>query len=102
MSAPITKSQMAFELPKLSYIDTHFEEPAAVPVSRPAVKGGFAAWIAARVAAYRAWRQQSRAVGELTSMSDRELLDVGLNRGDFARIFDEKHNHDLRFLGRVI
>lgn len=102
MSAPMTKSQMAFELPKLSYIDTRWEEPAVQPAALPVREHGIAAWIAARVAAYRAWRVQTRAMAELANMSDRELFDVGLNRGDFDRIFDDRANQDLRSRGRAI
>ena len=46
MSAPITKSQMAFELPKLSYIDTSLEEPAILAPARPVDGPGLAHWIA--------------------------------------------------------
>jgi len=100
MSAPLTKSQMAFDLPKLSYIDTTWEEPAVPPRSEPVREHGFASWVARRVAAFRIWRANSRAVGELRHMSDRELFDVGLNRGDFDRIFDNRFNEDLRARSR--
>jgi uncharacterized protein YjiS (DUF1127 family) len=101
MSAPMTKSQLAFELPPLSYIDTRWEEPDVHPVSVPVRKHGFASWIAARVAAFRTWRENARALAELRGMSDRELLDVGLNRGDCQRIFDSRFNSDLLTRGRV-
>jgi uncharacterized protein YjiS (DUF1127 family) len=101
MSAPLTKTQMAFDLPKLSYIDTRWEEPVVQPVPMPVRKHGFASWIAARVDAIRVWRQRERAIAELTNMSDRELFDVGLNRGDVGRIFDDRFNQDLRARGRV-
>ena len=101
MSAPISKSQMAFELPKLSYIDTRWEEPAvASPGAVPAADGSFTAWIAGKIAAVRAWNAERRALAELQTMSDRELFDVGLNRGDFGRIFDDRFNQDLRSRGR--
>jgi uncharacterized protein YjiS (DUF1127 family) len=99
MSAPMTKSQMAFELPKLSYIDTRWEEPAVQPQARPVQKRGLDAWIAAGVAAFRARRANTRALTELGNMSDRELYDVGLNRGDLDRVFDDSLNHDLRARG---
>jgi uncharacterized protein YjiS (DUF1127 family) len=95
MSAPITKSQMAFELPRLSYIDTRWEEPVVQPNAEPRREHGFASWIAARLAVYRSWRANSRALGELGRMSDRELFDIGLNRGDLDRVFDRRFNHDL-------
>ena len=95
MSAPMTKGQMAFELPRLSYIDTRWEEPEV----QPARERGFGAWVAARVAACpelaRARTVHAR-VTELNAMTfDRELFDVGLNRGDLNRIFDDRFNQDL-------
>jgi uncharacterized protein YjiS (DUF1127 family) len=97
MSAPITKSQLAFELPPLSYIDTRWEEPDAQPAVAPVRQRGhgFASWVAANVAAYRTWRQNARALGELSGMTDRELSDVGLTRGDLRRVFDDRFNRDL-------
>ena len=62
---------------------------------------GFAAWIAARVEAYRNWRERSRALAELRTMRDRELFDVGLNRGDLGRIFNDRLNQDLLARGRT-
>lgn len=102
MSAPMTKSQMAFELPRLTYIDTRWEEPAAQPEVVPTRERGFASWIAARVEAYRNWRERSHALTELRAMSDRELVDVGLSRGDLDRIFDDRFNRDLMSRGRVV
>lgn len=101
MSAPMTKSQMAFELPRLSYIDTRWEEPDVQPVE-PVRHSGFASWIAARVATYRNWRENARALAELNGMSDRELFDVGLNRGDISRMFDDRFNQDLLSRGPAI
>jgi len=101
MSAPLTKSQMAFDLPKLSYIDTRWEEPAVRPASAPVREHGFGSWVARQIAAFRGWRAQRRAMAELHDMSDRELFDVGLNRGDFDRIFDNRYNKDLRSRGRA-
>jgi len=102
MSAPMTKSQMAFELPQLSYIDTRWEEPEVQPTVGPARERGFAAWIAARVAAYRTWRGNVRARAELNNLTDRELFDVGLSRGDLERMFDDRYNSDLRQRGSIV
>lgn len=98
MSAPITKGQMAFELPKLSYIDTSLEEPAVRTVARPARRSGIFGWLQG----FNAWRAENRALAELNALSDRELSDVGLNRGDFSRLFDSRYNADLRARGRAI
>jgi uncharacterized protein YjiS (DUF1127 family) len=95
MSAPMTKSQLAFELPSLSYIDTRWEEPEVQPVVLPVRKHGFASWIAGNVVSYRTWREKARALAELSGMSDRELFDVGLTRGDLRRVFDDRVNQDL-------
>jgi uncharacterized protein YjiS (DUF1127 family) len=91
----MTKSQMAFELPRLSYIDTRWEEPAVQAVPQPVREHRFAAWMATRIAAFRTWRENARARTELNNMSDRELFDVGVTRGDFDRIFDHRFNRDL-------
>jgi len=91
----MTKSQMAFELPRLSYIDTRWEEPVVQPAVEPVREHGFASWIAARVTAYRTWRENVRARAELNNMTDRELFDIGLNRGDLQRVFDARFNRDL-------
>jgi uncharacterized protein YjiS (DUF1127 family) len=101
MSAPMTKSQLAFELPSLSYIDTRWEEPVVRPEIAPVRKHGFASWIATRFVAYQTWRENGRALAELNSMSDRELFDVGLTRGDLRRIFDDRLNQDLMERSRV-
>jgi uncharacterized protein YjiS (DUF1127 family) len=98
----MTKSQMAFELPRLTYIDTRWEEPAAQPEVVPTRERGFASWIAARVEAYRNWRERTRALAELHAMSDRELFDVGLNRGDVDRVFNDRFNQDLLVRGRTV
>ena len=95
MSAPMTKGQMAFELPRLSYIDTRWEEPAVQAIPQPVREHRFAAWMASRIASFHTWRENARARVELNNMSDRELFDVGLTRGDFGRIFDQRFNQDL-------
>jgi uncharacterized protein YjiS (DUF1127 family) len=96
MSAPITKSQMAFELPRLSYIDTRWEEPAVAPAVEPARDHGFMSWMSGVVDGYRSRRANAQSMAELAAMSERELLDIGINRGDFERIFDDRFNQDLR------
>ena len=80
MSAPIAKSQFAFELPNLSYVDASLEEAnlrAAVPPGKPH-------GLSALFAAFRAWREKQAAINELEMMSDRELADIGLSRRCWA------------------
>jgi len=96
MSAPIAKSQFAFELPNLSYVDASLEEPNLRVIPQRAVEPhGFGAWLTGRVAAYVARRKHLAALAELEMMTDHELMDVGLTRGDIDRVFDVDHNRDL-------
>ena len=99
MSTSTADNHFSFTLPSLSYIDTSLEDQNRVEDVRPARAGGLSEWLAVRVAAFRAWSAQRRAMGELSLMSDRELMDVGLNRGDFARMFDDTANADLHARG---
>lgn len=95
MAAPIAKSDLSFQLPNLSYVDARWEEPSLRSVSRPQIRRGFGAWVAARFAALRAWHQRQDALAELEMMSERELMDIGLNRGDLNRVFEPAFNQDL-------
>jgi uncharacterized protein YjiS (DUF1127 family) len=96
MSAPLTRSQFAFELPQLSYIDTSREEPAAQPKADRVRRRGILTWFSARIAAFRAYRADLRARADLETMTDRDLADIGLNRADFDRMFDERRGGDFR------
>ncbi|HEX3575664.1 MAG TPA: DUF1127 domain-containing protein [Rhodopila sp.] len=102
MSAQTADSQYAFRLPSLSYIDAKWEEPnlRTAAAASPAIrKPGLAAWVSRRVAAFIAWYDEREAAAELASMSDRELMDIGVSRSDLARVFDPAFNKDLRERG---
>ena len=100
MSVHTADSQFSFQLPSLSYIDAKWEEPNLRADAPHAVrKGGLAAWLSRQVAAFITWRRNSEAMSELASMSDRELMDIGMNRGDLVRAFDPTCNEDLRQRG---
>jgi len=92
MSKPIAKSQFAFQLPLLSYVDVHQEEPE-LGTAVPPRKSRF---IPALIAAFKAWREKSAAMADLSMMTDRELADIGLTRSDLGRVFDTRLNGDLR------
>jgi len=105
MSANTADSRFSFELPSLSYIDAKWEEPnlrAPAAPSRPERRGGVAGWLSRQVAAFSAWRREQEAAAELSSMSDRELMDIGLSRGDVRRAFTQAFNVDLRQRGRNV
>ena len=95
MAAPIAKSDLSFQLPNLSYVDARWEEPSLRSIARPQAPQGFGAWLAARFTALRAWHQRQDALAELEMMSERELMDIGLNRGDLHRVFQPEFNQDL-------
>lgn len=102
MSAHNASSPMSFQLPSLSYIDAKWEEPALripAPPARVVHKGGLVAWLSRQVAAFRAWRLEQETAFELSTMSDRELLDIGISRADVGRAFTPAFNADLQQRG---
>jgi uncharacterized protein YjiS (DUF1127 family) len=100
MSVHTADSQFSFQLPSLSYIDAKWEEPNLRGTAPRAVrKGGIAAWLSRQAAALVTWQRNSAAMNELAAMTDRELLDIGMNRADFARVFNPSLNQDLRQRG---
>jgi len=92
MSAPLTREQFVFELPSLTYVDTHLEDPVLPPLSGATRRRGVAAW----PARFRAWREQRAALAQLEAMNDRELADIGLTRSDLPRVFNNQLDADLR------
>ena len=93
MSALTAKSQFAFELPNLTYIDASLEEAnfARAGLAEQA------AWPARAGLPHSAPGVRSRPrINELEMMSDRELADIGLSRADVHRVFDQAYNQDLR------
>jgi uncharacterized protein YjiS (DUF1127 family) len=98
MAAQTANSQLTFQLPSMSYIDAKWEEPSLRAGTGSAPRRGSP--FNRLMRAYRAWRLQQRTLNELSGMTDRELMDVGLARGDIARVFDDANNADLRTRGR--
>ncbi len=92
MSSLNIKSQFAFELPNLTYVDASLEEANFRAPAVPGKPRGLSAWIAA----FRIWREKQAAMNELAMMSDHELADIGLNRADVHRVFNDTCNQDLR------
>ena len=92
MSAVTANNQFAFELPNLTYVDTRLEDPVLPPIADFERPHGLRAWLAA----FHAWREKQAALAELELMSDRELADIGLNRCDVPRVFNDNFNQDLR------
>ena len=92
----------SYHLPTLSYVDAKWEEPnLRSSAEAPAVKGGIAAWLSRKIAAFINARRNAEAMAELNTMTDRELADIGMNRADLDRVFDSATNGDLRARGFV-
>jgi uncharacterized protein YjiS (DUF1127 family) len=105
MSAQTANSQFTFRLPSLSYIDASWEEPslrASASVRATGRKSGLATWLSRQISGLIAWRRDSQAIRELSAMSDRELMDIGVSRGDLPRVFQSAFNEDLRRRGARI
>jgi uncharacterized protein YjiS (DUF1127 family) len=99
MNARTADSQSSFHLPSLSYIDTRWEEPRPRSASSaPAMvrKDGIVAWLWRR---FIAWHRDNQAAAALSAMTDYELKDIGLSRGDLPRVFQPEFNEDLRQSG---
>ncbi|MDR3535764.1 MAG: DUF1127 domain-containing protein [Acetobacteraceae bacterium] len=95
MSAPIAKTTFSLDLPKLSYVNAKWEEPSLTAAQSVAKPRGFAGWLGGLVTAFRAWRERDIALGELSMMTDRELMDIGLTRGDLSRVFSADFRQEM-------
>jgi len=91
MSAPLAKTDFVFKLAtSQSYIDDAYD-PAPVAAARPAPRGLLLligdglAYVAQSV---KAWADREATLAEMSLMSDRELADIGLSRGELCRVFD--------------
>jgi len=86
MNAPVARDQFEYSLGNLSYIGPAYEDPQTAEVK--ASGRGVAGWLRRLVMAVAAWRQRQAVLQEMQTMSDRELADIGLSRGDLSRVFD--------------
>jgi uncharacterized protein YjiS (DUF1127 family) len=96
MTAQFTKTNLTFELPRQTYINARLEEPNLFAEPATPARQGVFAWIAERVAAFASWKRRATEAAELHGMTDRELADIGVNRGDIGRLFAASHARDLR------
>lgn len=96
MTAPIAKTDLAFELPRQTYINARLEEPNLFADQAATPKPGLFAWIADRVNAFVTWNRYATEAAHLRAMTDRELADIGLTRGDIGRAFSPAYGEDLR------
>jgi uncharacterized protein YjiS (DUF1127 family) len=91
MSAPIAKTDFVFRLAtSQTYIDQDYD-PTPAAATQPAPRGllrliGDGLAFAAQ--GVKAWANKQDTLAEMETMSDRELSDIGLSRGDLPRVFD--------------
>jgi len=86
MSAPLAKNQFTFSLGNMSYIGASYEDAPAYPAQEVRQTSG--GWIARGLRAVTEWYRRQAVLHEMAMMTDRELADIGLSRGDLPRVFD--------------
>jgi len=97
MSAPLAKTDFVFKLAtSQSYIDDDYD-PAPFAAAQPAPRGllrQIGEGLALFSRSIRNWAARQATLSEMGMMSDRELADIGLCRGDVPRVFDSEFAAD--------
>lgn len=98
MDARLTERELSRLLPPANFRDAEEREAirhAAMAARDAAIAQGIRRAARAVVAALTAvahavanWPSKRRTYAELQSLTDRELADIGLSRGDLGRVFD--------------
>lgn len=89
MHARLTQAEGSFLLPLSRHPDADriFETRAAAHAAHEAALMAGVRRVAGRIAdLLLAWPRRQRLLAELRAMSDRDLADIGLSRGDFDRV----------------
>jgi uncharacterized protein YjiS (DUF1127 family) len=97
MNAPLTREQLArLSSDTLAY-HGQYVEGLGDPIGTPAPDGAFARWARGLVARLSAYRERRATLNELAQLSDRDLADIGLSRGNLPRVFDPEfaRAHDM-------
>ncbi len=92
MNAPLAKEQIA-----LLMSDSLTYRSATVPGTdgtyaqpRPSALAGFAQRVKGMAASLANLPRRRAVIAELSALSDRELADIGLTRGELTRVFDPR------------
>ncbi len=91
MNAPLAKEQIALLMSdSLTYRSTVVEgTDGTIADTNPAPRGLFQR-LGGLVSAMLAMPRRRAVLDELSSLSDRELADIGLNRAELSRVFDPR------------
>jgi uncharacterized protein YjiS (DUF1127 family) len=84
MRASTANGQFGFSLGNLSYIGPSYEEADAAVV-KPA-RRGLGGFLQRLAHGFVEWRRQNALTEQMARMSDRELADIGLTRGDLPYV----------------
>ncbi len=88
MTAPVTKSELAFKLPDMLSYHSTWDDADYLPVVAPE-RHGLLRRAAAGIGHFVARRMERlRVMHQLEELSDRDLADLGLTRYDIPRVFD--------------
>jgi uncharacterized protein YjiS (DUF1127 family) len=91
MSAPLAKTDFVFKLAtSQSYIDRSYD-PTPAAAAQPAPRGllrRIGDGLAFIGESAKNWAAKHATLTQMETMSDRELADIGLSRGDLPRVFD--------------
>jgi uncharacterized protein YjiS (DUF1127 family) len=97
MNAPLSKEQLArLAVANLAYHGEYVEGLTA-PFEAPRREGVVSLWLRGLSARIRAHRGRRTVLNELAQLSDRDLADIGLSRGQLQRVFDPEfaRNRDV-------
>jgi uncharacterized protein YjiS (DUF1127 family) len=87
----MAKTDFVFKLTaSQSYIDRDYD-PTPARAAQPAPRGLLRAigdGLASAANGVKDWMSKQGTLAEMEKMSDRELADIGLSRGDLPRVFD--------------
>ena len=88
MNAPLSKEQLARLAGGSVAYHGQYVEGLTAPVSALSREGALTRWLRSLGTRVEAYRQRRTVLNELGQLSDRELADIGLSRGQLYRVFD--------------
>ena len=96
MNAPLSKEQLArLTDAKLAYRGQYVPGLGA-PAAAPVRDGGLGRWVREVGRWIKVQRERRAVMNELAQLSDRDLADIGLGRGQLHRVFDPEFARSRR------